>query len=53
MLGNEEWGKTVAPLDDKITAKEFARQWSPSVQIVPTLTHFDAQNMSLLTPPFL
>ena len=53
MIGNKEWGNPLGPLVDKIEAKEYAQQRSPSVQIVPTLTYFDAHNISLLTPDFL
>jgi hypothetical protein len=48
MLGNETWGAERAPLVDKIQAKHWAREWSSSVQIVPTLAIFDETNISSL-----
>lgn len=53
LLGNEEWGKSIAPMVDKIGAKTFAHQSSPTAHIVPTLSSFDSNNISLLTPDFL
>jgi hypothetical protein len=48
MLHNDTWGAARAPLVDKIQAKHWAREWSRSVQIVPTLAIFDDTNISSL-----
>jgi hypothetical protein len=48
MLRNATWGAERAPLVDKIQAKHWAREWSRSVQIVPTLAIFDETNISSL-----
>ena len=42
MLHNETWGQRVAPMVDKIGAKELIHQWSPSARIVPTLAYWNA-----------
>jgi TupA-like ATPgrasp len=49
MLRNRTWGEQRAPLADKIQAKHLAREWSPSVKIVPTLAIFDSKNISSFT----
>jgi hypothetical protein len=55
ILGNADWGKSVAPLVDKLEAKEIVRQWSPSVHIIPTYAHLDESNVTLIVsdPQFL
>jgi hypothetical protein len=55
ILGNADWGKSVAPLVDKFEAKEIVRQWSPSVHIIPTYAHLDESNVTTIVsdPQFL
>jgi hypothetical protein len=48
LIGNKEWGKDVAHLVDKIDAKDYARQLSSSVKVIPTLAFFDKNNISFL-----
>jgi hypothetical protein len=45
----------VAPLVDKVEAKEIVRQWSPSVHIIPTYAHLDKSNVTTMVsdPQFL
>jgi hypothetical protein len=50
---NREWGRHLAPVVDKIDAKTYARQWSPSVHIIPTLAVINALNIYLFTHDFL
>mmetsp|Transcript_8693 Transcript_8693/g.21822 ORF Transcript_8693/g.21822 Transcript_8693/m.21822 type:complete len:600 (+) Transcript_8693:95-1894(+) len=43
-IGNFTWGKAVAPLVDKLEAKDIIREWSPSVQVVRTITHLSKKS---------
>jgi hypothetical protein len=48
MLRNTTWGAARSPFVDKIEAKHWAREWSRSVAIIPTLAFFDETNISSL-----
>ena len=58
MLHNDTFGQLIAPYVDKVAAKDLAREWSPSVSIVPTYDVWDAQDdwlrqMESLPQPFI
>jgi len=45
-LNNLTWGLPLRPYVEKVTAKDYARAWSPDVTIVPTLATYDESNLT-------
>jgi len=45
-LNNLTWGQPLRPYVEKVTAKHYARAWSPDVAIIPTLATYDESNLT-------
>lgn len=46
ILNNETWGEKIAPLVDKMLAKDIVKEWSPELEVLPTYAHLGPKNAS-------